>query len=185
MRYLITLAVASGLVLQASGACALQAPRVNRSAQVLEDFRSRVDKYLEITKTADNGLAPLRQTSDPAKIKVAQQSLQQRIIAARPGARHGDIFTPEIIARFRSLLRPEVGDKATKELIADDNPGNVPYKVMAPYPDNEPLSTVPANVLAALPELPKEIEYRFVGKHLILRDARADLIIDYIANIVA
>jgi hypothetical protein len=33
--------------------------------------------------------------------------------------------------------------------------------------------------------LPEEIEYRFVGKHLILRDARANLVIDYIANVIA
>jgi len=41
---------------------------------------------------------------------------------------------------------------------------------------------VPPNVLASLPPLPKDIEYRFVNKHLILRDARANLIIDYIPN---
>lgn len=184
MRHLITFVMTLGLVAQASSACA-QKPSVNRQAEVLEDFRARVNKYVDATKSADNGLAPLAQTSDPAKIKAAQASLQQRIIAARPVVKHGDIFTPAITARFRSLLRPEVRDKATKELIADDNPGNVSYKVLAPYPDNEPLSTVPANVLAALPQLPKDIEYRFVGKHLILRDARADLIIDYIPNIVA
>ena len=58
------------------------------------------------------------------------------------------------------------------------------FKVNGPYPDEEPLSTVPPNVLASLPELPEDIEYRFVGKHLILRDARANLIIDYIANAI-
>lgn len=53
---------------------------------------------------------------------------------------------------------------------------------MAVYPENEPLSTVPPNVLMTLPMLPEDMEYRFVGKHMILRDARANLIIDYIAN---
>ena len=37
---------------------------------------------------------------------------------------------------------------------------------------------MPPNVLAALPPLPKDIDYRFVGKNLILRDTRANLIID-------
>ena len=57
-------------------------------------------------------------------------------------------------------------------------------KVNAVYPEKETLSTVPPNVLMSLPELPKDIEYRFVGKHMILRDARANLIIDYIANAI-
>jgi hypothetical protein len=43
---------------------------------------------------------------------------------------------------------------------------------------------VPPNVLQALPKLPLDIEYRFVGKHLILRDARANLIIDYMLNAI-
>ena len=40
-------------------------------------------------------------------------------------------------------------------------------------------------LLASLPPLPEEIEYRFVGKHLILRDAKANLIIDYIPNAIS
>jgi hypothetical protein len=43
---------------------------------------------------------------------------------------------------------------------------------------------VPPNVLAALPTLPKDIDYRFVGKHLILRDTRANLIVDYMLNVM-
>jgi hypothetical protein len=30
--------------------------------------------------------------------------------------------------------------------------------------------------------LPKNLEYRFVGKALVLRDARADTIVDWIPN---
>ena len=55
---------------------------------------------------------------------------------------------------------------------------------MAVYPENEPLSTVPPNVLMTLPPLPEDIEYRFVGRHVILRDARANLIVDYVANAI-
>jgi hypothetical protein len=45
---------------------------------------------------------------------------------------------------------------------------------------------MPPNVLESLPTLPKnkDLEYRFVGRHMILRDGRADLIIDYIQNVV-
>ena len=43
---------------------------------------------------------------------------------------------------------------------------------------------MPPNMLVALPALPKDIEYRFIEKHLILRDARANLIIDYMVNAI-
>jgi hypothetical protein len=161
-----------------------QSHGANRDAQILSDFKARVDKYVEIRKTADDSAAPLEKTADPAKIRAAQQALAERVGAARRGARHGDIFTPEITAYFRHLLRPEAKDRGTKDLIKDDNPGEVPFKVNGPYPEKEPLATAPPNVLASLPKLPKDIEYRFVSKHLILRDARCNLIIDYIANAI-
>ncbi len=188
MKDFIVTVVLSAVVLQISTACTMQAEKqapVNADAQVLADFKTRVDAYIDLRKKADDGVPRLKETKDPADIKVAQDLLAKRIMAARGTAKRGDIFTPEIAMRFRRLLAPEVKDPDTKQLIRDDNPGNVKFKVNGPYPDAEPLSTVPPNVLASLPELPEDIEYRFVGKHMILRDARANLVIDYIANAIA
>ncbi len=42
------------------------------------------------------------------------------------------------------------------------------------------MATMPPSLLAALPELPKELEYRIVGNYLVLRDVDAALILDYI-----
>ena len=166
-------------------AYAAQKPRVNPEAQVLQDFKARVDKYVELRKKADDSAPPIKKTDDPAELRAAQQALAERIGAARTPAKQGDIFTPEITARFRKLLRPEVKEPGTKATIEDDNPGAFPFKVNGPYPSKEPLSTVPPNVLASLPPLPKDLEYRFVSRHLILRDARANLIIDYIPNAIS
>jgi len=168
----------------ASSTAARQKAPVNPDAQVLADFKARLDKYVELRKLADDTAPPLKKTKDPAKIRAAQQALAERIGAARVGSKRGDIFTPEITTRFRRLLHPEVKDPGTKDLIKDDNPGQMPFKVNGLYPDKQPLSNVPPNVLASLPPLPKDVDYRFVGKHLILRDSRANLIIDYIPNAI-
>jgi len=163
----------------------VQEHAVNPDAQVVADFKARIDKYVELRKKADDSAPPLKKTPEAGEIRNGQQGLAERVGAARSGAKHGDIFTPEISAHFRRLLHPELKEKGTKSLIHDDNPGNFPFKVNAPYPEKEPLATVPPNVLASLPPLPKDIEYRFVGKHLILRDVRANLIIDYIPNAIS
>jgi len=173
------------LILALPHAYAPQQKPVNADAQVLLDFKERVDKYVELRKKADDSAPPMKKTDDPAELRVAQQGLAERIGAARHPAKQGDIFTPEITARFRKLLRPEAKDPGTKAAIKDDNPGNIPFKVNGPYPSKEALSTMPPNVLASLPPLPKDIEYRFVSKHLILRDVRANLIIDYIPNAIS
>ena len=51
------------------------------------------------------------------------------------------------------------------------------------YPDTVPLSTVPPQVLANLPTLPEDLEYRFVGDRLILLDSHAHIIADYVEKV--
>jgi hypothetical protein len=153
-------------------------------ARVLGDFKMRVEKYDQLRKKADDSAPPLTESKSAAKIKDGQQGLAERIGAARAGVKPGEIFTPEIAVVFKRLLRPEARQQNTKEAMKDDHPVVVSFKVNGPYPDKQPVATVPPNVLEALPQLPKDIEYRFVAKHLILRDARANLIIDYMLNAI-
>lgn len=172
------------LVFSASTARAQEKFEVSADARVLGDFKARVEKYDQLRKKADHSAPPLEKTKNAAKIKDAQNGLAERIGAARIGVKSGDIFTPEIAAVFKRLLRPEAKQQATKEAMKDDKPIVVSFKVNGPYPDKQPVAMVPPNILAALPQLPKDIEYRFVDKHLILRDTRANLIVDYMLNAI-
>jgi hypothetical protein len=56
----------------------------------------------------------------------------------------------------------------------------VKLSVNGRYPDEVPLSTVPPQLLAGLPKLPEELEFRFVGHRLILLDVGAHIVADYI-----
>jgi hypothetical protein len=58
----------------------------------------------------------------------------------------------------------------------------VTFKVNASYPDDTPLPTTPPQVLRNLPKLPEQLEYRFIGKTLVLRDVNADIIVDFMPN---
>jgi hypothetical protein len=163
--------------------------KVNPDAATLQDFQRRIEAYIKLRNRADNGAPPLKETSDPAKIKAAQMELAKRIREHRANARRGDILTPQVEKLFRRLLYPELkGPDAaeTKETIKDDapKPGAVPFKVNATYPENQPLPTVPPDLLARLPKLPEELEYRIIDKHLILRDIDANLIVDYMPNVI-
>ncbi len=169
---------------------AATASGVNVQAAVLQDFQGRVKSYLELHKQAERDGGKPRQTESPAEINEQQDLLASRIAALRAGAKHGDVFTPEIRDSFRRLLAPELkGEEGrdAKEVLKDDAPpaGSVPLKVNAKYPDGLPRPTLPANLLLNLPGLPKGLEYRIVGKHLVLLDIDANLIVDYIANVMA
>ena len=65
-------------------------------------------------------------------------------------------------------------------VIMDDNPGEFSHEINGIYPDGKPFSTVPGQILAVLPALPDGVEYRFLGRHLILLDVRANVILDRI-----
>jgi hypothetical protein len=162
-------------------------PRVNATAATLQDFKTRVDRYIALRKMAASSAPALKQTANPSEIKAAEDGLAAAIRAARPDAQAGDILTPGVQAVFRKLLAPELkghhGEHA-KAILKDDAPPSVPLKVNAKYPEGKPLPTVPSNLLVNLPKLPMELEYRIVGKHLILRDTGADLIIDFMLNAV-
>jgi hypothetical protein len=72
----------------------------------------------------------------------------------------------------------------TKALLKEDAPAKVPLKVNAEYPAGAPLPTVPPRMLTNLPELPEDLEYRIVEKHLVLRDVHANIIVDYIPHAI-
>ena len=160
---------------------------VNATAAILLDFRTRIDQYLTVRKKAAKDAPSLKETTEPAKIKAAEEGLAATLRAARPNAQPGDIFTTDIQAAFRRLLAPELKGREgahAKEVLKDDAPNSVPLKVNAKYPEGKPFPTVPSNLLLNLPTLPPEVEYRIVGKHLILRDTGADLIVDFIPNAI-
>lgn len=185
------------------GVCAVAAPlagqeapretpnqtQVNPQAKVLEDFQDRVKKYLDLRKEAERKSPKLKETKDPAQITAAQDALAANLRQLRSDAKQGDIFTPEIARHLRGLMYPVTKGREgaqTKQVIKEDQPApaSVRLKVNAAYPEDEPLPTVPPNLLMNLPRLPEELEYRVVRNHLILRDVSANLIVDFIPNAI-
>jgi hypothetical protein len=153
--------------------------RVEVWGHILTDFNTRVWSYFELRSEMETGLPPRRVTDDPAEIRRAVRALANRIRAARAEAKQGDIFTPTISAEFRKALLREM-NAHTWAAIMDDNPGELSVQINGSYPDGKPLSTVPPNILAVVPTLPDDIQYRFLGRHLILFDSRARVILDRI-----
>ena len=165
------------------------APKTNPDAELLVDFKKRIDDYMALHNKLEKQAPPLKETKDPAKIKASQETLAMKIREARKDARQGDIFTPEIRQLFRRLMSPEVKGREgreTKAAITEESHElkAVPMKVNARYPDDAPLMTVPPNILAALPKLPEDLEYRFVSRTMILLDTHANLIVDFVPNAI-
>jgi hypothetical protein len=183
-------ALAAGLILVFASLGSAQTPDASQDralphfkiqiwGDTFVDFNSRVLAYDELRREAEKGLRPLTPTDNPAEIRKAVRARAKRIRAARADVREGDIFTPAISDSFKRALAEQT-DSATCDAITDDNPGEFKARINGSYPEGAPLSTVPPNVLAALPALPDDLQYRFVGRHLVLLDGRSGLILDRI-----
>jgi hypothetical protein len=146
---------------------------------IVADFSTRVSNYFELRRTLEVGLPALEVTNDPAEFMRAERALARRIRLARKGTEQEEIFTRAIAVEFRRILLLEM-NASTWAVIMDDNPGEFSHRINGAYPKGKPHGTVPPNILAVLPSLPADIEYRFLGRHLILYDVRASVILDSI-----
>jgi hypothetical protein len=166
---------------------------IRMSKDDAEDFLSEVEEYVELRKKARADLPTLKDDSEPEEVTAYAKRLTDNIAARRKGAKQGEIFKPKVAAAFRRICRDELSRSRheRKVVLTEGNPTGDEERIVAPrvavnaqYIPASPLSTVPPTLLMALPMLPEQVEYRFVGRALILRDTVANLIIDYVPNAV-
>jgi hypothetical protein len=147
-------------------------------AETTAEFNRRVQDYDALRSRLEVGLPPLVVTRDADEIESFEHRLADRLRHAR-GKRRGQLFTPTMEGQLKRMLAARA-DAATIAALMEDGPGEFDVDVNDTYSKRYALATMPPNLLLALPDLPKDLEYRFVGRHLILRDARANMIIDEI-----
>lgn len=147
-------------------------------AETTAEFKRRIDDYAALRARLEVGLPPLVVTTDADEIESFEHSLADRLRHAR-GKRRGQLFTPPMEGQLKRMLVTRA-DAATIAALMEDGPGEFDVDVNDTYKKKYALATMPPNLLLILPDLPKDLEYRFVGRHLILRDARANIILDEI-----
>jgi hypothetical protein len=175
------LITAPGFVAEASAQ-----ERVNERGLAIKGFLDRANAYVELQKKEDNGLPKLQSRDDTSKLEVHQRALAARLRLARPTAKPGEIFG-SAAPYIREVVWKDAHARTAKDkkAVMEEVPAKDPLKVNAEYPEKAALATVPALLLDQLPRLPEGLEYRFMGKDLILRDTRSNLIADFLNEAAA
>jgi hypothetical protein len=158
-------------------------PRVNADAALSVEFLKGVQAYVDLHNKLEATLPARTEKGTPAEVQAHETALAKLIVQARSQAKQGDIFPQPIRAYLRrqiarALAGPE--GRAIRQSLAEDNPARVQLRVNSRLPDGVPLTTMPPEILGALPKLPEHLEYRFIGKRLVLLDLHAQLVVDYI-----
>lgn len=152
---------------------------------VVAEYQRRIADYIALQDQLEGTLDELPDEATPQQIDAQQRALAALIAKARADAKPGLVFSPNMQEFVRGVVRRVLDGPDGKELrasISDENPTGTPVQVNGRYPDSVPMSTMPPDILAALPRLPEELQYRFVGRRLILLDTKAHIIVDYVDN---
>jgi hypothetical protein len=153
--------------------------------QAIAAFENRVKDYVKLRNQVKDKLPKLSKDSTPEQIESYRKSFEEGMRAARVGAKPGDIFNTAGSDYIRRTLKAEFKgrDRAElREIVFEAENENIPLRVNYPYPEAKELTEMPATLLLQLPQLPKEVRYRFVGRSMLLVDRDNNLIIDYMAN---
>jgi hypothetical protein len=154
---------------------------------IVEAFTRRLDAYMEIHNDVERRLATQWAFDDPEDLFDATSAMQSGIRAARPDARPGAVFTPDVSALIRARLaqRLVVCNYSVEDIFGFLNeerlPGVPAPRIHEPFPWTAGSAMWPT-VLAALPPLPSELQYRFFDRDLVVIDVHADLVVDVMQN---
>jgi hypothetical protein len=176
---------ALGIALASSGLCADDKGPPQTPA--VKDFTKRVQDYLKTRQPLNKDVPSLKPTKTSENIVAHQRALAESLRAARKDAQQGDIFTPEIATEFRGLIAETMkGPEAPRirKSLKHAEPVVLTLHVNDSYPAKVPLQSTPPTLLQNLPKLPKELDYRLIGRSLALRDCDANIIIDFIPNAI-
>jgi len=191
LRYFLCLGLlvvfASATYAQQNQNAALAPPVVVSAADkaALQLFEKQVNDYVALRKKVRASAPKLSKDSTPEQINAYRTALEESMRNARAGAKRGELFRPDTADYIRRTLKIEFQGKDRRELrdtIFETETQGVVLRVNYPYAQSAELSEMPATLLAKLPQLPKEVRYRFVGRNMLLVDRESNVIIDYMPD---
>jgi hypothetical protein len=161
-------------------------PASGDDAEAVADFQRRLLQYDAVRQRLDASLPVQVVSSHPAEILAIIDAHHRALRLARHAARQGDMFSPSVAALFRRWIVDSLDGMTAEAFLVmiteDDAPPMARPCVNDSYPDGGALTTMPPKLLQMFPQLPSGLEYRFIGRDLILWDPHANLIIDFIPH---
>ena len=184
-------------VLAASVACSPTLPPTTVPAQpdpTFEPFKKALQTYVDQTQPFRKAAAqeaekvPGKATADTGaeqSVRARQSSLADALrTKLRPNAKQGDLVAPDMAAAIMGEIQ-KAFNTPKRDLILDELAEQNGTPANAPTPTvNQQLDAprVPPRLMEALPPLPKQLEYDFVGRTLVVRDVDADVVVDFVPN---
>lgn len=153
--------------------------------KIIADFELRAKRYVDRRKQFQRRLPKLPKDATPEQIDANKEALQKLIQKARINAKQGNMFTQSATQLIRSIIKREFKGYERAEIrqaVFEADTKGVPIRVNEPYPDAKELVEMSPPLLLALPQLPKELRFRYIGRSLVVMDRDNALILDYMKD---
>jgi hypothetical protein len=187
MRHLtnaVPWATVAAIVLLIAASVMLMGWRPQIAPAVATAAPQSMDDYANLRRMVEARLPSPRVTADVDELRGRGDALGVAMQAASPHARQGRAFTAATADHIRTLIQEDMMRRSISERagIMREVPSQAPA-VNARYPVEQGLATMPPRLLQLLPRLPVDLEYRLMGRDLIIRDDRTNLIVDYVTGV--
>jgi hypothetical protein len=155
--------------------------QANASSQ---EFQRRLEAYLDLRRMLLQQLKPILPTTSAMELAARQTQLAQALRTARMQAKPGDLLSADAAALIRASIVEDFRARtaADERAAFSEVPPAARPAINGAYPAEAALPTVPPLLLMSLPRLPEQLQYRFYGRHLVLLDSDARIIVDYLPN---
>jgi hypothetical protein len=156
-----------------------------KDQQAVAAFEKSVKDYVALREGLEDKMPKLPEKSTPEQIEQHKTAFEEVVRTARVGAKQGDLFMPAIAKYIRATISRLYKGKDRQDLrkiVLEADTEGVPLRVNYPYPETKELVEMPPRLLLNLPQLPKQVKYRFVNRHMLLVDRENGLIVDYMLD---
>lgn len=153
-------------------------------SQPVVAFVSATNDYTQVHRRLERQIGSIEISSSIASINRTMQQLAAALRAERPDAKQGDLFTPALAQELRVRIEDALAwhgftaaDVRDANRVDSIDDRTIRLRVNDRFPWALGVAMFPC-LLAALPPLPPELQYRIVDNDLLLIDWHASLIVD-------
>ena len=170
---------------------AMSAPFVygqNTESPAVRAFNAATRDYASMHRRLEQQIGSIQLNTPIETINRLIEELAVAIRVERPDAKQGDFFTPALAPELRARIEHALvmngfsaADVRQSERRDAIDVGAAVLRVNGTFPWVLGAAMFPC-VIAALPPLPPELQYRIVGDALVLIDVHASLIVDLLPH---
>ena len=176
-----------GIAMSGASSPHAQVAAMPDEAAAIKQFETAIADYMELRRRLANENPTPVPNSSSVQLNNASDALAAAIQRSRENAGVGDLFVPPVTMVFKRTVDDAIRTANLRQALAtidDEEPTIRAPKIHLRFPSGSQLATTPPSLLILFPTLPKELEYRIVGRNLVLRDVDAAMILDYIPDLI-